>query len=240
MECWFSELGTIEYRQALLLQEQLVALRQESKIPDTLILLEHPHVYTTGRRFSPSHLLMSGEDMVRFGVSLFHTDRGGEITYHGPGQLVGYPIMAIGGISMIRFYLKSLEETLIKVAADFGVLANRMPGYPGVWVGLEKLASIGLRIGGGVSKHGFALNVSTDLSFFEGIVPCGIKDKCATSLSKILGYEIPLDEAKASVVKNFAAVFGRNMVEISENDIFRVAKSASQVALNLTNIKEQL
>jgi lipoate-protein ligase B len=220
MECWVSELGTIEYKNALDVQENLVALRQESKIPDTLLLLEHPHVYTTGRRFNPSHLLLGEEDMVRFGISMFHTDRGGEVTYHGPGQLVGYPILEIAGIPMIRFYLRALEETLICAVLDFGILAERMPGHPGVWVGPEKLASIGLRIGRGVSKHGFALNVSTDLSYFNGIIPCGLYDAGVTSMSKLLGREIPVASVRESVIRHFAQVFGRNMTFIAKDTIY--------------------
>ncbi|HEY3375799.1 MAG TPA: lipoyl(octanoyl) transferase LipB [Candidatus Aquicultor sp.] len=215
-----SELGTIEYKNALDVQENLVALRQESKIPDTLLLLEHPHVYTTGRRFNPSHLLLGEEDMVRFGISMFHTDRGGEVTYHGPGQLVGYPILEIAGIPMIRFYLRALEETLICAVLDFGILAERMPGHPGVWVGPEKLASIGLRIGRGVSKHGFALNVSTDLSYFNGIIPCGLYDAGVTSMSKLLGREIPVASVRESVIRHFAQVFGRNMTFIAKDTIY--------------------
>lgn len=221
-ECWFSELGRIEYRTALDLQSNLVALRLESRVPDTLLLLEHPHVYTHGRRLNRSHLLMSEDEMQESGVSLVSSDRGGDITYHGPGQLVGYPILKIEGISKIQDYLSNLEEVLIRTALYFGIEANRLPGHPGVWYGFEKLAAIGLRVSRGVTKHGFSLNVSTDLSFFCGIVPCGLHDRGTTSLSKVLGQKVPLHIARKVVIVNFSQVFGLNMVPVKRDEIMKI------------------
>lgn len=221
-ECWFSELGRIEYRTALDLQSNLVALRLESRVPNTLLLLEHPHVFTHGRRLNRSHLLMNDDEMKVSSVSLVASDRGGDITYHGPGQLIGYPILKIEGISKIKDYLNNLEEVLIRTALYFGIDANRLPGYPGVWFGFEKLASIGLRVSRGVTKHGFSLNVSTDLSYFCGIVPCGLHDKGTTSLSKILGEKVPEYLVRKVVIVNFSQVFGLNMVPVKKDAIMKI------------------
>lgn len=221
-ECWFAELGTIDYQSALDLQTNLVALRLASKIPDVLLLLEHPHIYTTGRRFNPSHLLVSHEEMKEWGVSFISTDRGGDITYHGPGQLVGYPIMQIGSITNIKDYLANLEEVLIRTIGDFGIEASRMPGYPGVWFGFEKLAAVGLRVSHGVTKHGFALNVSTDLSYFCGIVPCGLHNMGTTSIAKILERDVPLPLVQKMVIKNFSLVFGLKMKPVKKESILEI------------------
>ncbi|MBE0446912.1 MAG: lipoyl(octanoyl) transferase LipB [Actinobacteria bacterium] len=222
MKCWVVELGSIDYQSALDLQASLVALRRGSKIPDTLLLLEHPHTYTVGRRANLSHLLLSEKEMASRGIRLHAIDRGGEITYHGPGQLVGYPIMKIAGIPGVRDYLRGLEDVLIKTTSDFSVRTERLPGYPGAWFGLEKIAAIGLRVTRGVSKHGFALNVSTDLSYFEGIIPCGIHDKGVTSLSEILGHVVPISLVQKSVIKHFAAAFNLDLVHIQKEEILEL------------------
>jgi len=222
MKCLVAELGIIDYQSALDLQMNLVTMRAESKLPDMLLLLEHPHVYTVGRRFDSSHLVLTDEEMEMKGVKLFHSDRGGEITYHGPGQLVGYPIIEIGGISMIKYYLRNLEEVLLRTVRDFGIDADRLPGYPGVWFGLEKLGAIGLRVSRGVTKHGFALNVATDLCYFDGIIPCGLRDKGVTSLSKLLGLEVPLEPVRSRVIENFGRVFRVDMVPIPGEEILKV------------------
>jgi len=224
MKCLVAEIGEIDYREALDLQSNIVSLRYESKIPNTLLLLEHPHIYTVGRRVNPSHLLFGHEEMRARGISLYSADRGGEITYHGPGQLVGYPILKIGGFTRIRMYLKALEEVLIRTFADFGIDADRLPGCPGVWYGLEKLAAIGLRVSRGISKHGFAINVSPDLSYFEGIVPCGLHDKGVTSMSEVLGFDIPLELVQKSLVKHFGIIFGFDMVFVKKEIIIGLAK----------------
>jgi len=219
MKCWVVELGLIDYQSAVSLQNRLVALRSDSKIPDTLLLLEHPHTYTVGKRSNPSHLLLSEDEMINRGIRFYPIDRGGEITYHGPGQLVGYPITGVGGLVKIRDYLNDLEEMLIKTALDFGVKTERLPGYPGTWFGVEKLAAIGLRVTRGVSKHGFALNVSTDLSYFEGIVPCGLYGKGVTSLSEILGYRVPLNLVQKSLIRNFAAAFNLDIIHMQKDEL---------------------
>lgn len=227
-ECWVAELGVIDYRSALDLQAHLVALRHQSEMPDTLLLLEHPHTYTVGRRINPSHLLISAEKMRRRGIDLLPTDRGGEITYHGPGQVVGYPIVKIGGIPGIRRFLNSLEEMLIMTAADFGIAANRLPGFPGIWCEQEKLAAIGLRVTGGITKHGFALNTSTDLSYFDGIVPCGIHDKGVTSISKLLGRKVPPHLTYKSIIASFGDIFGCKMVPVDGDSVREYALKANE------------
>lgn len=235
MKCLVAELGTIDYDSALDLQTNLVTLRRESKLPDMLLLLEHPHVYTVGRRVTPSHLILTEEEMKMKGVKLFHSDRGGDITYHGPGQLVGYPILEIGGISMIRYYMRNLEEVLLRTVHDFGIDADRLPGFPGVWFGLEKLASIGLRVSRGITKHGFALNVSPDLCYFDGIIPCGLNDKGVTSISKILGQDVPLSLVQAQVVKNFGRVFHLQMVPVPGEEILKIGLNDSDIKWRMSD-----
>jgi lipoyl(octanoyl) transferase len=225
MVCWVTDLGRVDYQMAMDLQTELVALRLESKVPDIMLLLEHPHVYTFGRRIDPSHLLFNDDELDRWGINLFPTDRGGDITYHGPGQLIGYLIMDIGGIHQIKDFLTGLEEVLIRTAADFGINADRIPGYPGVWFGAEKLASIGIRVSKGVTKHGFALNVTTDLSYFCGIVPCGLHDIKMTSIAKILGREVSFRLVEGSVIRNFSDIFGVDMMLIKKDDLFELGRA---------------
>ncbi|MDI6816764.1 MAG: lipoyl(octanoyl) transferase LipB [Actinomycetota bacterium] len=223
MDCLFADINRYDYAKALELQARLVELRRVERIPDTLLLVEHGHTYTVGRRANAWQLLWTKTDLQRRGIEFFRVDRGGEITYHGPGQLVGYPIVKIGGISGIRGYLNRLEEVLIRTAADFGVSAERSPALPGVWLGSEKLAAIGLRVTQGVTKHGFALNVSTDLSYFDGIIPCGLTDRGTTSLSRILGTPIAMSDVKASIVKNFGAVFNAGIATVERDELLKMA-----------------
>ena len=223
MECLVADIGRYDYSMALGLQARLVELRRADLIPDTLLLVEHDHTYTAGRRVDPTHLLLSEAVLARRGIKFYRVDRGGEMTYHGPGQLVGYPIVRIGGLARISAYLNRLEEVLIRVAADFEIAAERLPGFPGVWLGSEKLGAIGLRVTRGVTKHGFALNVTTDISYFDGIIPCGLPDKGATSLSRILGTPIAMSDVKWSTVNNFAMVFDADITVIARDEFFRMA-----------------
>jgi lipoate-protein ligase B len=211
--------GTVAYGAALAWQNDLHRRRVAGEIGDVVLLLEHPHVYTLGRRFSAEHLLLDRAGLARRGIEVFEADRGGSITYHGPGQLVGYPIVALAdpansperssnrGPDAIA-YLRALEETLIRAVAPFGVDAGRREGLTGVWVGEEKLASIGVNVSRGVTKHGFALNVHTDLSFFAGMVPCGIQAVRLTSLEALLGQAPPMEEVRDLVVRHLAEVLG--------------------------------
>jgi lipoyl(octanoyl) transferase len=204
-------LGTVDYQAALDLQKQLVDERKQGGISDQLLLLEHPHVITLGARNhnSRSNVLETPEALARKGVALFETGRGGDVTYHGPGQLVGYPILELPKDRRdVHRYVRDLEEVLIQAVSDFGITAVRIPGLTGIWVDDRKLAAIGVRISRWVTSHGFALNVSTDLSRFELIVPCGIADKGVTSMDRLLGRPAPMDEVADSVVRAFQGVFG--------------------------------
>ena len=201
-------LGRVSYAEGLALQESLVSSRQQGTGEDTLLLLEHPPVVTLGRGANPDHLLARREDLARRGVEVFETGRGGDVTYHGPGQLVGYPILLLPPpLRDLHLLLRKIEEILIASVAEFGVEARRMEGLTGVWVGAEKLAAIGMRVSRWVTSHGFALNVSTDLSGFDLIVPCGIRGRGVTSLSRLLGRQVSLSEAAGAVTRAFGRVF---------------------------------
>lgn len=207
--------GLMPYEAGLALQSQLVAARKAGEIPDTLVLLQHPPVITLGVkvRQSREHVLASDEDLHERGIALFEAGRGGDVTYHGPGQLVGYPILDLKPDRMdAHRYVRDLEEALIGVCADYGLAAGRKPGMTGVWVGDEKVAAIGVRLSRWVTSHGFALNVSTDLRHFELIVPCGIEQFGVTSLERLLGSAPPIDGVEARVVHHICRVFDRHPV----------------------------
>lgn len=205
--CSVQFLGRVPYATAHNLQEQLVASVKAGQASETVLLLEHPHVITLGRSANRSNIITSRRD-----VDIFETGRGGDVTYHGPGQLVGYPIINLAPDRCdIRRYVRDLEEVLIRVAADYGISAERVPGLTGVWVGSEKLAAIGVRISRWVTMHGFAFNVSTDLRFFDLIVPCGITDRGVTSLERLLGRNVALDEVARVAANHFGIVFDREI-----------------------------
>src|SRR5215468_638397 len=208
------KLGLTPYAEALVLQEELVARRKRDEIPDQLLLLEHPHVITLGRAANPANVLADDVTRARLGVGLFETGRGGDVTYHGPGQLVGYPIVKLlPGRQDIRRYVRDIQETLVRAAGDFGVEAEPRDGdFVGVWVGEEKLAAIGVRISRWVTMHGFAFNVNTDLNYFQLIVPCGIRGHGVTSLQKLLGRPVEMSEVTGSVKRHFSEVFNRELV----------------------------
>ncbi len=210
LACHVFELGTIGYARAWDLQRRLVELRKAEAIPDVLLLCEHPHVITLGRNGKREHLRASDELLSEMGIEFCHTDRGGDITYHGPGQLVGYPILDLKQVKRdVGAYMRSLEEVLMRVTSDFGLRADRIAGLTGVWVGGEKLAAMGVHISRWVTSHGFALNVNTDLSYFDLIVPCGLATRRATSLAVLLGGRVEMAKVNASVVKHFGEVFFR-------------------------------
>ena len=202
-------LGRVPYGEALALQEDLVVRRREGAVPDTLLLLEHPHVITLGTASSPEHVLVGARERADLDVELFETGRGGDVTYHGPGQLVGYPILDLKPDRKdLHRYLRDLEEVVIRSVAALGVSARRVPGLTGVWTDLGKVAAIGVRVSSGwITSHGFALNVHTDLSFFGTIVPCGIQDRDVTSLERELGRRVSLEEVRPRVVEAFREVF---------------------------------
>lgn len=198
-----------DYGETLSLQERLHARRKNGDIPDTLLLLEHSPVYTLGRSAEVSHMLMTDEELQAAGIGKFETRRGGDVTYHGPGQLVGYPIVHLAekGLKVLEF-VEGIEETLLRAAAAFGVAATRAPRNRGVWINDDKLAALGIMVSRQVTMHGFALNVNTDLSQYRGIVPCGLQDAGVTSLARELGREIDMPSVKKIVAEAFRAVFG--------------------------------
>ncbi|MCI0389339.1 MAG: lipoyl(octanoyl) transferase LipB [Acidobacteria bacterium] len=202
------------YAEAHELQQELVEKRKRDEISDQILLLEHPHVITLGRAANRANVLIDDLTRAQAGVELFETGRGGDVTYHGPGQLVGYPIIKLTPDRCdVRRYMRDIEEVLIRTAGDFGVKAGRIEGLTGVWAGEEKLAAIGVRISRWVTMHGFAFNVTTDLNYFRLIVPCGIHDHGVTSLQKLLGYSVEMDTALESVSRNFGEVFNRQIYE---------------------------
>jgi lipoyl(octanoyl) transferase len=203
-------LGRVGYAGGLELQARLVEERQRQAIPDTLLLLEHDPVVTLGRNARRENLLLPEEELRRRGIEVFETGRGGDVTYHGPGQVVGYPILDLGlGRRDVHRYVRDLEEVMIRTCADYGVAAGRVAGLTGTWVGAEKIGAIGVRISRWVTSHGFAFNVGTDLSPFGLIVPCGIRERGVTSLEGLLGRPVALAEAMDRLAFHFAAVFER-------------------------------
>jgi len=205
-KCCLRELGRIEYGRALDLQRELVEKRKRELIPDQLLLLEHPHTITLGRNGKPEHLLANDDVLRRTGISYHQTDRGGDITYHGPGQLVGYPILDLRQWKRdVSAYVRGVEQVLINTLADFGIQAGRIAGLTGVWVGEHKIAAIGVHISRWVTSHGFALNVKTELAYFQYIVPCGLS-KPVTSMAE-LGADVEFSEVSKCLAGHFGRVF---------------------------------
>lgn len=208
-------LGVVSYADGLELQRSLVEQRRAGDVPDQLLLLEHPPVITLGvkTRNDRSHIIASPDLLQREGVEVFETGRGGDVTYHGPGQLVGYPIIDLKPDRCdVHQYVRDIEEVMIRAAGQFGVSAQRMPGLTGAWVGDEKLAAIGVRIARWITSHGFAFNVNTTLTHFDFIVPCGIPGKGVTSLEKLVGHPVPMAEVEEAIVKSFSQVFNVDVI----------------------------
>jgi len=259
--CLTIDLGLIGYGEASALQQRLVAARKASAIDDVLLLCEHPHVITLGRSGKREHLLASDRVLQQKGVEFHASDRGGDITYHGPGQIVGYPILNLAAIRRdVGWYVRMLEETMIRATADFGIVAEREPGKTGIWVAggtekkeltqsaqrtpssqsgeesadegknkrAEKLGAIGVHLSRWVTSHGFAYNVSTDLRYFDLIVPCGINDRKATSLEKIVARRVDRDEAAARLARHFGEVFGLNMQPATRGQLFERLQNFEQ------------
>ena len=209
-------LGRVPYAEASDLQRSLVEDRRAGRIPDVLLLLEHPHVITLGVKVDAarSHLLATPEVLASRQVELHESGRGGDISYHGPGQVVGYPVLDLRPDRCdVHKYVRDLEEVMIRTAADFGLAGGRVQGLTGAWVGADKLGAIGVRISRWITSHGFAFNVSTDLDYFNLIVPCGIASGGVTSLSRAVGRPVALDEAESALVRHFGEVFDRRVVD---------------------------
>lgn len=215
-----SNVGRTRYADAWELQRKLFDLRHYGLIDDLLLFTEHEHVYTIGKGGDANHLLASDEELKEGGVDVFRIDRGGDITYHGPGQVVGYPIIDLNRyFSDIHRYLRRLEEAIILALAEFDIEAGREEGMTGVWVGGEKIAAIGVKVSKWVTMHGFALNVNTDLSKFDRIIPCGIFHKGVTSMQRIIGREIPLEDVHQKLTEAFSAVFGCQSVPVAPEQL---------------------
>ncbi|HEU4386504.1 MAG TPA: lipoyl(octanoyl) transferase LipB [Blastocatellia bacterium] len=210
--CEANLLGRVDYETALAMQNSAVASVTAGGSSEKLLLLEHPHVFTLGRGADAANILASNRELVEHSIEVHETGRGGDVTYHGPGQLVGYPILSLRPDRCdVHRYVRDIEEVLIRTVYDFGVRASRVDGLTGVWVGDEKIAAIGVRIARWVTSHGFALNVTTDLGYFGMIVPCGISNKGVTSLSRLLGRDVELRDVAITVTRHFADVFNRDV-----------------------------
>lgn len=226
--CLILDLGLIGYTEASALQERLVAARKANAISDLLLLCEHPHVITLGRNAKRENLLASDRVLQQKNVEFHATNRGGDITYHGPGQIVGYPILNLAAIKRdVGWYVRMLEETMLRATADYGITAARESGKTGIWVSgssptnpAEKLGAIGVHLSRWVTSHGFAYNVATDLRYFDLIVPCGIADRKATSLEKILSRRVDRAEASVRLTEHFAEIFGLTMNAIGRDELF--------------------
>ena len=227
------DLGLIPYAEAYALQKRIVAARKLGAIEDVLLFCEHAHVITQGRNGKREHLLASESVLRQKGVEFFETSRGGDVTYHGPGQIVAYPILNLGAIRRdVVWYVRMLEEAMIRATAEFGIEAEREAGKTGVWVGegktSEKLAAIGVHISRWVTSHGLAYNVSTDLRNFELIVPCGIADRKATSLEKLLGRRVDLAEVKPKLAEHLGEVFGLELQQMGRAELFEKLEAVEQ------------
>jgi lipoyl(octanoyl) transferase len=234
-DCLTIDLGMIGYAEAYALQKRVVAARKAGVIDDVFLLCEHPPVITLGRSGKRENLLASEHVLRQKGVEFHATDRGGDITYHGPGQIVGYPILNLSAIRRdVVWYVRALEEAMIRATAEFGITAERVAGKTGIWVRAgdteEKLAAIGVHIGRWVTSHGFAYNVSTDLRNFDLIVPCGIADCKATSLEKLLGRGVDLKEVEQRLAKHFGELFGREIKQAAREELLEKLEHAEQQA----------
>lgn len=227
------DLGLIPYAEACALQKRIVAARKLGVIEDVLLFCEHPHVITQGRNGKREHLLASESVLRQKGVEFFEASRGGDVTYHGPGQVVAYPILNLGAIRRdVVWYVRQLEEAMIRATTEFGIAAGREAGKTGVWVGegkaSEKLAAIGVHISRWVTSHGLAYNVSTDLRNFDLIVPCGLADRKATSLEKLLGRSVKLDRVKAKLAAHLGDVFGLQLQQIARAELLEKLEAVEQ------------
>lgn len=231
-------LGRVPYAEGLALQQALVEDRKAGRIPDTLLLLEHPHVLTVGvrRGGGRANILASAERLAQIGVAVVDAGRGGDVTYHGPGQLVGYPIIDLRPDRQdVHRYVRDIEEVMIRVCAGFGVAADRLATFSGAWVrhpvrGPEKVAAIGVRIARWITSHGFALNVNTDLDYFTLIVPCGIGDRGVTSLQALTGRSIEMHAVEEAVAGHFAAVFAREITRVETDGAERRSADFAEAA----------
>jgi lipoyl(octanoyl) transferase len=217
----YCDLGLIDYKEAWDLQKSVHQLRVENKIDDVLFLLEHPHTYTLGKIADKENLVGDKKYLSDNKISVYEIDRGGDVTYHGPGQIVGYPIISLTNWKQdTHKYLRAIEEVIIKVCSEYSLAGSRVDKYTGVWIEDRKICAIGIKVSRWITMHGFAFNVNTDLNLFNGIIPCGISDKDVTSLNRELKKEIPLEEIKEKIIPSFMTEFEYNQIEFkSKNEI---------------------
>ena len=207
------DLGQASYKKVWDLQLELVEKRKNDEIPDTLLLVEHPHVITLGKNGDESNIRLPLDKLKEMGIEYFRVDRGGDVTYHGPGQLVGYTIFKIPGhIGGLRKFIYFMEDSIIDVLKEYGIDAHKDPKIVGVWVGNDKIAAVGLALTGSVTYHGFALNINTDLKFFNMIIPCGLKDKGITSMERILGKKLDMEEIKLKIAGKISENWRRRLL----------------------------
>jgi len=210
--CRVYDLGLVEYTKAQQLQDKLVQERFLHNIPDVLLFLQHPPVLTIGASGGEQHITVSRDTLVKQGITVLPADRGGNITCHGPGQLVGYPIFNLSNKGRdLHQYMRNLEEIIITTLHDFSIPAHRVPGYTGVWVGEEKICAMGIKVTHWITKHGFAININNDLEHFSFIHPCGIADRGITSMSQLLGHQVMIEEVKARISHHFSVIFNLNV-----------------------------
>ncbi|MEW6005636.1 MAG: lipoyl(octanoyl) transferase LipB [Stygiobacter sp.] len=215
----YSNLGFIDYKDAWDLQKAIFENRMNNNIDDVFLLLEHPHTYTLGKVADKKNLLFNEEQLSKNKISVYEIDRGGDITYHGPGQIVGYPIIDLKNWKQdTHEYLRSLEQVIINVCSEYGIQTERKANYTGVWIDERKIAAIGIKISRWVTMHGFAFNINTNLDYFNGIIPCGIKDKEVTSLEIELGETISIDEVKQKLLNQFKEIFNYKEIEEVEKE----------------------
>ena len=204
----YSDLGKIDYQAAWELQRELFDKRYKNVLPDILLLLEHNHTYTLGKTADKNNLICSKNYLEENKISVYDIDRGGDITYHGPGQIVGYPIISLENWKKdTHKYLRAIEEVIIRTCSEFGINSSRNEKYTGVWVEEKKIAAIGIKVSRWITMHGFAFNVNTDLKYFGGIIPCGIKDKAVTSIENELKQKVNIESVKKLTLKHFKDVF---------------------------------
>jgi lipoate-protein ligase B len=227
----YCDSGFIDYKEAWDLQKDIFELRYNKKIPDVFLLLEHPHTYTLGKVADKNNLVGSKEYLAENHISVYDIDRGGDITYHGPGQIVGYPIISLTDWKQdTHKYLRSLEEVIIRVCAEYGITGGREPKYTGVWIDDRKIAAIGIKVSRWITMHGFAFNVNTDLSLFNGIIPCGISDKAVTSLKSELNIPVDIAEVKEKLLNNFYSVFDYDEIKyIGKDDLLDTVSSGKKI-----------
>lgn len=215
----YCDIDNIDYKEAWNLQKEIFSRRVSGEVGDYLFLLEHPNTYTLGKTAHNENLKGSDKYLKENNISVYDIDRGGDITYHGPGQIVGYPIIDLNNwFKDTHKYLRALEEVIINTCKEYGLDCERSPKHTGVWLDDKKIAAIGIKVSRWITMHGFAFNVNTDLKLFEGIIPCGIQDKSVTSLSRELGTEIEISEVKGKLLKNFIEVFGYDEMRAIDKD----------------------